>query len=133
MIVALMWTGITAQVGENRSAESCDPALARLFAPAHPRLGRYQVCVTSAALETLVDADWSIEGASPLDAFGSAGAYDRSRLLRLYAGHRARVAHGWRQTGGEFESLTLVSPYPDVTLMHLAPGTLIIRHILCCM
>ncbi|HEV3139494.1 MAG TPA: hypothetical protein VGY57_03205, partial [Vicinamibacterales bacterium] len=63
----------------------------------------------------------------PLDAFGSAGRYDRSALARAYGGTRARVARGWRKTGDRFESITLISPYPDATLTRLNPGTLIIR------
>jgi hypothetical protein len=130
MAVAGVWLG--AQPSENRTTESCDPVLTRLFAPLHPRLGRYEVCTSPAPLATLASAEWRIEGLSPLDAFGSAGAYDRAAISRLYGGRQARVARGWRDVDGASQSVTLVSPYPDATLTHLEPGTLIIRLIGCC-
>ena len=40
-------------------------------------------------------------------------------------GNRAGVNPA--KTGDRFESITLVSPYPDATLTRLNPGTLIIR------
>ena len=67
------------------------------------------------------------ENIDPLDAFGTAGAYDRSVLARLYGGARARVARGWMQEGDRFESIILISPFPDATLTHLLPGTMVIR------
>lgn len=144
-LVTVLWAGqpLDAQIGPNRAAPACDPAFARLFAPAHPRIGlpplarpgwtsRYDVCPSTEPLSTLAGADWTVEAVSPLDAFGSAGAYDRAALVRLYHGQRVRVARGWREAAGQFESITLVSPYPDSTLARLEPGTLIIRLILCC-
>ena len=114
----------------------CDPALAALFTPRQPQLGRYEVCTTSDPLEVtagaLAKADWKLETMAPLDAFGAAGSYDKSALARLYGGRRASVAHGWIQENGHFESLTLISPYPDGSLSRLIPGTLIIRLIICC-
>ncbi len=121
-----------AQGAATGSARSCDPALARLFSPLRPRLGRYEVCASAEPLTALAQAGWSIEALPPLDAFGTAGAYDRARVARLYGGKRAQVARGWRRSQEGFESITLVSPYPDPTLNRLEPGTLIIRFILCC-
>lgn len=133
-MAALLWGLGTAELTGNRAAESCDPELARLFAPAHPRLGRYEVCTTTAPLDSLIEAGSTIESQSPLDALGTAGAYQRARVVRLYGAGRPRVAHRWQEHGGGgFESSTLVSPYPDPTLTRLEPGTLIIRFILCCM
>lgn len=63
----------------------------------------------------------------PLDAFGAAGSYNRAALARLYAGKRVRVARGWMEYADRFESITLLSPYPDATLTRLLPGTMIIR------
>src|SRR5690348_16449530 len=66
-------------------AYSCDPTLAALFTPAHPRLGRYEVCTTADAIETLAGAD-PVQTLDPRDAFGDAGRYDRGALSRLYGG-----------------------------------------------
>ncbi|HKB13067.1 MAG TPA: hypothetical protein VKD69_20525, partial [Vicinamibacterales bacterium] len=63
----------------------------------------------------------------PLDAFGSAGAYDRSKLARLYGGTRVHVARMWSGTARDLTSTTRLSPYPDPTLTRLIPGTLEIR------
>ena len=54
-------------------------------------------------------------------------AFGRFDLVRLYAGRRAKVARGWRQEEKRFESVTLVSPYPDASLGRLEPGTMVIR------
>ncbi len=95
----------------------------------HPQLGRYEVCTTDAPIESVaaVGARRS-NRLEPLDAFGAAGDYDRS-TSRLYGGTRARVAREWSEQGGTFESITLISPYPDATLTHLLPGTMVIRWI----
>jgi hypothetical protein len=119
-------------VDDGAGNETCDPAFARLFTPAQPRVGRYEVCPIPQPLTTLAEPGWRIEAATPLDAFGAAGSYNRAALSRLYGGRRVDVAHGWRRAGREFESLTLISPYPDPALSRLEPGTLIIRLILCC-
>jgi len=37
------------------------------------------------------------------------------------------VARGWIEYGNRFESVTLLSPYPDATLTRLLPGTMVIR------
>jgi hypothetical protein len=112
-----------------------DPALTRLFTPPHPLLGRYEVLVTSEPLPSLIahhDADptapnySSIDALEPLDAFGGAGLYSRSALVRLYGGRRASVARGWTRTGDRFESRTLISPYPNASLSRLNEGTMVI-------
>ena len=73
--------------------------------------------------------DGPIEALEALDAFGTAGTYDRPALARLYGGTRVQVARGWRRTGARFESITRLSPYPDALLTRLLPGTLEIRFI----
>jgi len=117
----------------------CDPALTALFTPLHPRVGRYEVCVTADAIEQVVEdrtpdaaryAYSPIETLEALEAFGVAGPYDRFAVARLYGGRRVRVTHGWREEGDRFESVTLVSPYPDASLTHLQPGTMTIKFIL---
>src|SRR5919198_161536 len=50
----------------------------------------------------------------------------RAALSRLYGGRRPRVARGWRRRGDVFESVTLISPYPDASLSRLNPGTMVI-------
>ncbi|MCU1386399.1 MAG: hypothetical protein JWL71_5096 [Acidobacteria bacterium] len=106
---------------------SCDPALVALFTPAHPRLGRYEVCASGDPLQPVNGG--AIEVLEALDAFGTAGAYDRPALSRLYGGTRVQVARGWTRTGDRFESITRLSPYPDASLTHLLAGTLEIRFI----
>jgi hypothetical protein len=108
---------------------ACDPALTALFTPRHPQLGRYEICTTTDPIETAAASASAIEATEPLDAFGTAGNYDRSKLSRLYGGKRALVAHRWTQSGDAFESITFISPYPDATLTHLLPGTMLIRWI----
>jgi len=107
----------------------CDETLRVLFTPRHPQLGRYEVCTTMARLAVVAHPEWKVEALQPLDAFGAAGSYDRSALSRLYGGRRPSVARGWTRQDGRFESLTLISPYPDATLTRLMPGTLVIRYI----
>ena len=119
------------------AALTCDPELTRLFTPLHPQVGRYEVCVDPRPIEVLAKPSGPdrleaphygpIEEVEALDAFGRAGPYDRSALARLYGGRRARVAHGWKREGDRFESITLISPYPDASLVRLEPGTMIIR------
>jgi hypothetical protein len=109
---------------------SCDPRLAALFTPRHPQLGRYEVCVTAQPIETAAGPSATIETLDPLDAFGAHGDYDPSRLARLYAGTRTRVARTWQMDGDRFESVTYISPYPDASLGRLESGTMEIRWIL---
>jgi hypothetical protein len=114
-------------------AQACDPALVGLFTPPRPTIGRYEVCTSSRALEALLGDGrgegihfGEVEAQEALDAFGSGGTYNRFALIRLYGGMRVRVARGWRQDGDRFESVTLLSPYPDVALTRLEPGTMTI-------
>jgi len=113
----------------------CDPLLTALFTPPRPQLGRYEVCTTSEPLEAAGAQGAApgeavrIEALEPLDAFGAAGPYNRATLVRLYGGTRVRIARRWQQRGGQFISETLLSPYPDVTLTRLNPGTMVIRFI----
>jgi hypothetical protein len=104
----------------------CDPALTTLFTPREPLLGRYEVCTDSRPLAGLA-SDWKVESLESVDAFGTAGSVDRAALARLYGGTRAQVARGWTLTADRFETVTLVSPYPNARLTRLEPGTLIIR------
>lgn len=108
----------------------CDPVLTALFTPARPQMGRYEVCTTPEALAAVARPEWRVETLPPLDAFGTAGPYDRAALSRLYAGRRATVARGWTKQGNRFESVTLISPHPSPTLTELLPGTLVIRHVI---
>jgi len=117
--------------------QGCDPALAALFTPARPELGRYEVCARPEPIETVV-ADGRPRGLhysdperlEALDAFGAAGDYDRAKLARLYGGTRATVVRGWARDGDRFESIALISPHPDASLERLLPGTLVIRWII---
>jgi hypothetical protein len=106
---------------------SCDPALVRLFTPAHPQLGRYEVCAAPEPILRLNGG--AVEALEALDAFGAVGSYDRPALARLYGGTRVQVARGWTLEGNRFESITRLSPYPDASLTHLQPGTLEVRFI----
>src|SRR5438477_386350 len=77
---------------------SCNPALTALFTPRHAQTGQYEVCTTPEPLSDVARAGWTVgapEDASPLDAFGAAGSYDRSALARLYGGTRPRLIRGW--------------------------------------
>jgi hypothetical protein len=119
-------------------ALACDPLLTRLFTPPHPRLGQYEVCTTSDAIEQIVAEGGpgngvhyaEIEALLPAEALGAAGPYDRSAVARLYGARHASVARGWRQVGDRFEMVTLVSPYPDASLTRLEPGTMVIRMVI---
>jgi hypothetical protein len=114
------------------AALSCDPALTAMFTPPRPRLGRYQVCVSAEppdrlSGEALAGVHYgAVELLEPLDAFGTAGSYDRAALTRLYAGQRVRVIRGWIERADRFESVTLISPYPDLELGRLVAGTMIV-------
>ena len=111
----------------------CDPLLGALFTPPRPELGRYEVCTTSAGLESAAaetgtgGQEVRIEALEALDAFGAAGPYNRAALARLYGGTRVRVVRRWQQRGNQFMSETLLSPYPDATLTRLNSGTMVIR------
>jgi hypothetical protein len=113
----------------------CDPSLTALFTPRHSELGRYEVCTTSESIEQALaeskpaDQRDAIEPLEALEAFGTAGTYNRAALARLYGGTRVRVARRWQRRDGQFVSETLLSPYPDPTLTRLNPGTMLIRWI----
>jgi len=113
---------------------TCDAAFDALFTPQAPPDGRYEVCVTDEIVRpgpavTELTHLAEPERLEPLDAFGTAGSYSRSRLVRLYGGRRVNVQRGWRDRDGRFESVTLLSPYPDPSLTRLHSGTMIIRWI----
>jgi hypothetical protein len=135
-IALFMILAMRAAVVAPEEPRGCDPALAAVFTPPRPAMGRYEVCATADPLESVLAAAGSggshfgaLEALNALDAFGAAGPYDRSQLARLYGGSRARVVRGWRQDGDGFISMTLISPYPDATLTHLNGGTMEIRFI----
>jgi len=110
------------QEGPPARVYACDPALTALFTPRQPLIGRYEVCT---AREPLAPDEG--EALEALDAFGIAGVYKRSALARLYGGVRVRVVRHWTASGRRFESVTRLSPYPDVSLTRLRPGTMEIR------
>jgi hypothetical protein len=116
-------------LGIQTSGPACDPALAALWTPAHPQLGRYEVCTSPRALTEIADPAWKVEATPPLDAFGDAGSFSRAAVARLYGGRWPAVARGWVEENGRLVSITLVSPYPDRALGALEPGTLIIRYV----
>jgi hypothetical protein len=124
--------------GARRPAENCESGLAGRITPARPISGRNEVCTTPDALEDVLRADvtgrgvhmGSTDAVDPLDAFGTAGPYDRLALSRLYGSRRARVTRGWSGAGHDLVSTTYVSPYPGPTFTTLEPGTLIIRYVL---
>jgi hypothetical protein len=114
------------------------PRYADLFAPAI-YAASYQFFTTPTGLDQVLErivqetatvrtpGGWTARALLPFDAFGQAGGYDRTTVARLYGARRARVARGPRQAGGAVvESWTLVSPYPDLALTRLEPGTLLI-------
>ena len=105
-----------------QASYACDPALARLFSPVGPSLGRYEVCTTAEPIP-----EERGEALEALDAFGTGGTYRRSALARLYGGLRVRVERRWTDAPGRFESVTRLSPYPDATLSRLISGTMEIR------
>jgi hypothetical protein len=107
--------------------EPCDPALVPLFTPPHPHMGHYEVCASSEPIRAVNGGP--IETLEALDAFGAAGTYDRPALSRLYGGTRVQVARGWAMNGRRFESITRLSPYPDLSLTHLRTGTLEVRFV----
>jgi hypothetical protein len=114
-------------------ARDCNPVLTALFTPRRPAIGRYEVCTAVQPIDEVMAAGGAegftygnVEPLEALDAFGNAGSYDRFAVSRLYGGTRASVAHGWREAGS-FESVTLVSPYPDASVSRLILGTMVIR------
>jgi hypothetical protein len=119
------------------------PQLARLFVPRHVLDGTYQVTVmkegVDRALRLVMAAlapgarpgeppgAWQVQRLDPLEAFGTAGVYDRSKVARLYIGRRASIVRG--SIGRDrrvVAAVTLISPYPDPTLSRLEEGTMVI-------
>ena len=123
------WAIVSAPSQAGTGSTACDPALAVLFTPQRPVLGRYEVCTDPRPLTEVAPADWAVEALEAADAFGGAGSYDHAALARLYGGRRARVARGWTEAADRFEAVTLISPYPNATVTALEAGTLIIRWI----
>jgi hypothetical protein len=130
MIYAITLILLVLSPDQKPAPAACDPALTALFTPATPRRGRYEVCLTTDTVEASRADGFTygpVEQLEPLDAFGTAGRYSRPRLAHLYGGRRIAVVRGWRQTADGFESVTLLSPYPDASLEHIIAGTMIIR------
>jgi hypothetical protein len=137
---------LTASAGAGRTASlsfSCrfDATLTRTFTPPTAPKGTYRVFVTGASIDKVISAfksvanspgvpgAWAIQQTDPLSAFGEAGPYDGTKVARLYAGRRARVARGpVVQNGRTMASITVVSPYPDASMTRLEPGSLVIEY-----
>jgi len=119
------------------------PALARLFTPLQAPSDAYVVTVlpqgieaalatvkstlASAAVAGNPEGSWQVREASPLEAFGTAGTYDRGKVARLYGGRRVALVRGPVERDGRVVAgVTLISPYPDATLSRLEPGTMLI-------
>ena len=107
---------------------SCDPALVPLFTPPHPHLGRYEVCASSDA-----DPGRSTAARSRRSRRSTPSARPAPTIGRRWPGCTAapacRSRAAGRARGDRFESITLLSPYPDASLTHLLPGTLEIRFV----
>src|ERR1035437_9448350 len=81
-----------AMAPQQRTISACraDPVVTRLFTPAHPRLGRYEVCATPRPLAAAAPRGWTIGAVGAVEAFGGSnvfgggGGLDRSALARLY-------------------------------------------------
>jgi len=115
------------------------PEFVGLFAPVDARANAYRAYVADVDLDgalRVIATDpalsrtpgaWAPQPVLPLDVFGQAGRYDRSRLARLYGGRRPHVARGARVADGRpIETWTLISPYPDPDLQRLETGTLLL-------
>jgi hypothetical protein len=144
LVGALMWLGADAGAAEDVQLPGVpSPELAKLFTPRHVRESAYQVTVLKDGIEGAVRivqgalapgvgpddpaGAWRAQQLDPLEAFGTAGVYDRSRLARLYAGRRVSVVRGpVERNGAVVAAVTLISPHPDATLSRLKPGTLAI-------
>ena len=123
-----------AQEADARFADA--PAYLALFAPRADRTA-YRTATSplelDAVLASLAGDDalvrtpgaWQPRAEAPQDAFGIGGDYNAWTVARLYGGGQPRVARGPKLEGGRIaEAWILVSPYPDVTLTRLLPGTL---------
>jgi hypothetical protein len=141
---AVAWTGAHAEAGGDiRLPGSPAPELAKLFTPRHAPVGAYQVTVLTEGIEGAIRAvdaavapedrrgepegAWQVQTLDPLEAFGTAGTYDRAKVAQLYAGRRVSVVRGpLERKLATVAAVTLISPYPDATLSRLEPGTLAI-------
>jgi hypothetical protein len=115
-----------------------DAALTRLFTPVGAPPGRYVVYRSDRLIADLA-RDLKARDPSPApgaweptrpeahDAFGQEGAYDRSRLARLFRGQRVTLIRGSLRRGDDRVAYTLISPYPDASLRTIVNGTLIIE------
>jgi hypothetical protein len=144
LVGLLAWLGADAAAAEDvRLPGVPSPEMAKLFTPRHARIGTYQVTLLTDGIGGAVrlvkvaiapDAGpddpagaWRVQQLDPLEAFGTAGVYDRSRLARLYAGRRVSIVRGpVERHGAVVAAVTLISPHPDATLSRLEPGTLAI-------
>ena len=115
------------------------PAYLPMFAPSGPRAAAYHTYVSPLGIDLLIarlagepsllhpPGSWTPTPVIAADAFGQTGAYDRSRLARVYGSKRAVVARGPRgEAAHPTEAWTLISPYPSADLTRLEPGTLLI-------
>jgi hypothetical protein len=122
-----------------RSAEPwrAAPEYVDLFAPRAHREA-YRAYISPVGLDATLQAlladpailrppgSWEPEAQIPYDAFGLSGSYNRWKVAGLYRSRRARVVRGPRLDQGQLESWTLITPYPDLGLQRLEPGTLIL-------
>ncbi|HEX7487143.1 MAG TPA: hypothetical protein VF332_13400 [Vicinamibacterales bacterium] len=138
------WHRANAAAGaEVRLPGAAAPQLGRIFTPRHVPDGAYDVKVLKEGIEGAMrlvmealapearpgepSGTWQVQHLDPLEAFGTAGVYDRSKVARLYAGRRVSVVRGPVERDGRVvAAVTLISPYPDPTLSRLEPGTLAI-------
>jgi hypothetical protein len=119
------------------------PALARLFTPLQAPAGTYTVTVLTEGIEGALalvktalapeasagnpPGSWQVQSLDPLEAFGTAGVYDRSKVARLFIGRRVSAVRGPVERGGKVvAAVTLISPYPDASLSRLEQGTIVI-------
>jgi hypothetical protein len=119
------------------------PALAATFLPRGAPAGAYRLAVIDAPIEAAAaqvraalvpDAKvddppgaWVVRFSDPLDAFGEAGTYNRTRLARLFTGRPAQLVRApVARSGRVVASVTLIAPVPDSALTTLSPGTLAI-------
>jgi hypothetical protein len=108
----------------------CPPALALQFVPpafGSPAHRSAEVCWSSAPLADVIPAGWAAEAMNASDVFAAAHPRVKRAVAILYGGRRPLVARGWIAREGGVESVTLISPRPDLSVARLAPGTLLIR------
>ena len=135
---------VAADAGQNPEPPGTPvPALARLFTPLQAPVGAYTVTVLAEGIDAAMarvkqavapgasagnpPGSWQVQQLDPLEAFGTVGTYDRSKVARLYTGRRVSVVRGPVERSGKVvAAVTLISPYPDATLSRLEAGTLVI-------